>query len=1130
MDRKAICHILDGLVTASRTLLQRLSLMRPCFLTALALFYAAFCANGVMAAVPDLEREFTLPPDSTRPRCYWYWVDGHVSKEGITRDLEAMRRVGIGEGYIGIISGQSGLPASGKPKALTDAWWQLIEHAIREAGRLGVDIGLLNSPGWSQSGGPWVKPEQSMRYVVLPEMQLRGPQRFDGKLPAPQGTCQDIAVLAFPAPDGEGEQANISTRTPTAVTWEMTSPFTARSVTVHPIRPVIVTAELQASDDGQQYRTVKRFVVDRHNLSLHVGPVPLAPIVASFPATTARYFRLSFSAACELGKIALSPAARVESYAAKSLLKMFQDPQPPSDFYVWPPQDEPELTGLTVPPETIRNITRHMSADGTLRWDVPSGEWIVIRAVMVPTGVQNTPAPPEATGLEVDKMSRAAIGSHFDAYVGTLLRRMPAADRKALKHIVADSYEVGPGNWTDGFAADFNHRYGYDPIRFLPVMAGRIVGSAEQSNRFLWDLRRLVADRVACEYVGGLRDLCREQGLRMWLENYGHWGFPAEFLQYGGHCDEIGGEFWVSGDLGRVELRDAASAAHIYGMPVVWAEAFTGGPVFQNSPRDLKARGDWAFCQGANQFVLHVYIHQPWDELRPGVNCPFGTEFNRQNTWFEQAKPWVTYLRRCSVMLQVGKPVADVAYFIGEDTPKMTGVCRPALPAGYDFDYINADVIQNRLAVKDGHFILPDGTQYRLLVLPESVTMRPALLKKLRELVLAGGPILGQAPQRSPSLQDFPTCDAEVKQLASELWGGGHMITGTDLTEVFRLLGIGADVICPDGILWKHRKDGDIDIYFLSNEEAVTRHETISFRVNDRAPEFWWPESGRIAPSPAYEFHGGRVRVPVHLDAHSSVFVVFRHKATEGREIDVTHRRGPLQIRHAAYGAVDGAGSIDVTQVLAAAVHHGRLTLLAANDTFDRDPAPSHIKQLRVEYVSDGQPGVATVAENDWLELRAGTILAGPWQVTFDPLAGGPDKPLTFATLDDWSKRPEPGIRYYSGTAKYRATFQVADTGSVMLLNLGQVHAIATVHVNGREVGTVWKQPYMVDISDAVKVGENALEIAVVNTWMNRLIGDQQPGTAKRIAFTTTKTLDAHTPLQPAGLLGPVRIIKEEQL
>ncbi|MBN2291748.1 MAG: hypothetical protein JXM70_04945, partial [Pirellulales bacterium] len=533
-------------------------------------------------AVPagELEDNFREPPESTRPRCYWYWMDGCFSKDGITRDLEAMRRVGIGEAYIGIISGQSGTPQCDGIKALTDQWWGFIEHAVREGGHVGVDIGMFNSPGWSQSGGPWVKPHEAMRYVALPEMQLRGPQKFEGKLPTPPGEFQDIAVLAFPVPSSEGEQAKETGRTATEVTFEMPAPFTARSLTVKPVKPINIMAELQVSDDGKQYRTVKKFAIDRHNLKQNVGPVPLAPVVASFPATTSRFFRLKLSGKCELGDIILSPAVRVESIAEKSLVKVFQDPLPPFDFYSWPQQDEPESANLMVRPDAVRNISHLMEADGTLRWEVPDGEWIVLRTAMTPTGVENSPAPPEATGLEVDKMNREALKSHFDAYIGELLKRMPAADRKAWKHVVADSYEMGPQNWTDGFAGEFRKQYGYDPFPWLPVLTGRIVGSADQSNRFLWDLRRLVAERVARDYVGGLRDLCRQHGLKMWLENYGHWGFPSEFLLYGGFCDEIGGEFWASGSLGSIELRDAASAAHIYGMPVVWAEAFTGGPAF----------------------------------------------------------------------------------------------------------------------------------------------------------------------------------------------------------------------------------------------------------------------------------------------------------------------------------------------------------------------------------------------------------------------------------------------------------------------------------------------------------------------------------------------------------------------
>jgi hypothetical protein len=969
-------------------------------------------------------------------------MDGHITKEGITKDLETMRRVGIGEGYIGVISGQSSMPATDDAaKALSDEWWGFIEHAIREGGRLGVDIGLFNSPGWSQSGGPWVTPDKAMRYVALPETRLSGPQHFEGKLPAPEGDFQDIAVLAFPAPAGEGVRATETGRTPTSVTFEMPEPFTARSVTVHPIKKVNVMAEVQTSADGQQFTTVEKFAIDRHNLEINVGPVPLAPIVVSFPATTARYFRLTFSEACELGEIHLSPAARVESFAEKTMVKMFQDPLPPFDFYSWPAQPEPDSADLTVQPNAVINLSSQMTADGTLKWDVPAGEWIVLRTAMTPTGTKNSPSPPEATGLEVDKMNREALKTHFDAYVGNLLKRIPEAERTAWKHVVADSYEMGPQNWTDGFASDFQARYGYDPMPWLPVLTGRIVASADQSDRFLWDVRRMVADRVALDYVGGLRDLCNAAGLKMWLENYGHWGFPGEFLNYGGYCDEISGEFWVEGSLGSIELRDAASAAHIYGKPVVWAEAFTGGPAFVNTPRDFKARGDWAFCEGINQFVLHVVIHQPWDDKKPGINAPWGTEFNRHNTWIDYATPWVEYLRRCSVMLQTGTPVADVAYFISEDAPKMAGIRRPELPAGYDFDYINADVIEDSLQVKDGRLVLPNGMSYRLLVLPESTTMRPALLKKVAQLVEEGGAVLGPKPERSPSLQGFPEADSEVKKLASELWDNNRVMTGTDLNAALESLQTPADVVCPEGFLWKHRRDGDTstDIYFVSNQKAEERIETISFRVGDRKPALWWPDSGKIEAVP-FKVKKGRTVMSLHFDPAGSVFVVFRKNAKKPEK-----QQGKLQ----------------------------------------------------------------EVAE-----------LKGPWKVEF------PGSSATFDTLSSWSEQADPAIKYYSGTASYRTTFTLPKLGASSVLDLGMLHEMAKVRVNGQEVGTLWKQPYRVDISAAVKAGENTLQVDVVNTWLNRLIGDAQPGVTTPETFATTKNWKVETPLQPAGLLGPVKILK----
>ncbi len=999
----------------------------------------------------DLERDFATPPERTQPRCYWYWMDGRISPEGLTRDLEAMKRVGIGEAYIGVISGESGLPPGTGPQALTDPWWSHLEHAIREATRIGVDIGLFNSPGWSQSGGPWVRPEQAMRYVVQRELRVRGPRHIELPLPRPEGAIQDLAVQAFPVPPDDAAEATVTERSPTVVNFAMLEPFLARSLTVRPSGAVAVDAELRVSEDGREFVPLKRFRVDRHNLALHVGPVPLAPVVVSFTATPARFFRLTFSAPCELAEVRLSTAPRVASYAEKSLLKMFQDPVPPFDFYRWPSPKDDGTNVPGVPPDRIRDLASALAPDGILRWDVPEGDWVIVRSGLAPTGTRNAPAPPEATGLEVDKMNRPALKTHFDAFVGRLLARLTPAERRSWKHVVADSYEMGPQNWTDGFEADFRERYGYDPMPYLPVLGGRVVGNADRSDRFLWDLRRLVADRVARDYVGGLRDLCREHGLRMWLENYGHWGFPSEFLLYGGQCDEIGGEFWESGDLGRVELRAAASAAHIYGLPVVWAEAFTGGPAFVNTPRDLKARGDWALCEGANQFVLHVYIHQPWEDRRPGVNAWFGTEFNRHNTWFEASRSWIDYLRRCSVLLQAGQPVADVAYFIGEDAPKMAGTRRPPLPAGYDCDDLNADVLLNRLRVRDGRFVLPDGTEYHLLVLPRSTTLRPAVLRRLQELVSEDGHLLGSPPERSPSLQNFPACDEEVRTLAREIWTRPTVLDTSDLRAALRRLDLAPDVQAPADILWKHRraaaKDADTDIYFLSNQAATGRTETVSFRVSGRAPEFWWPDTGEIEPDVPFEITGGRSTVTVPFEPRGSVFVVFRRKAD-----------GP-------------------------------------------------------------RPG--TYAGSRRSDLPAGTVLEAAWELS---LAG---RRLPFERLVSWTEHADEDVRHFSGEGRYRTTFDnpTPSTAGRTWLDLGQVEEMATVTLNGRTYPTLWKPPYRLDISDAVRPGRNDLVVAVVNPWHNRLAGDAARPAAQRVSWTSREVVPKGAPLQPAGLLGPVRIL-----
>jgi len=856
---------------------------------------------------------------------------------------------------------------------------------------------------------------------------------------------------------------------------------------------------------------------------------------------------------------------------------------------------------------------------------------------------------------------------------------------------VADSYEMGAQNWTDGFGEQFQKRYGYGPKPWLPVLTGRIVGSADQSERFLWDLRRLVADRVATDYVGGLREASKAQGLGLWLENYGHWGFPSEFLRYGAESDRIGGEFWVTGDLGSIECRAASSCANTYGKKFVSAESYTGGPAFQNAPGGLKARGDWSFCEGVNHVVLHVYIHQPWADRLPGVNAPWGTEFNRHNTWFEQGKTWVEYLRRSCWLLQQGNRVADVAYFIGEDAPKMTGTRKPELPPGRDFDYINAEVVERNLRVENGVLTLPHGTSYRVLVLPELVTMRPEVLRKIRDLVKSGATVLGSPPSRSPSLENFPKCDQEVRKLAGELWGNGNIkepserrfgkgrvIWGKGLEEVLAALGSTPDFESCAWLRFTHRRSGDTDVYFVANPKAESLTTTAAFRAGNKAPELWWPNSGRIERPAVYDSADGAVRMPLTLGPHGSVFVVFRDKAASrsqrvvsvtrngeailNTKVDVPYKpakdtpvantftlagwvkpaadtallvetnRGASGLgasrnevvapphgsqfgdaaRHAGSGVAVGLNGVCVFEHAAS---HFAPTLVHAASIIDwkhvavvyRDGQPSLYlngvfahRGLRSDFIV--HPGLApengatsfvgqmsgftrfnrALTESDLGRLmettprpRAGvpggglelqrdadggvsgwawesgnyrlrtaaertlTVsvqavpapvgITGPWEVSFTAGWGAPEQ-ATFDQLADWTKRPEDGIRHYSGKAKYRKTFELpADLrnpqpATRLVIDLGEVHDLATVRVNGKELGTLWLAPWRVDVTEAVKPGQNTLEVEVVNVWNNRLAGDAALPESQRRTFIAVPTVNKDAPLLPAGLVGPVTL------
>ena len=964
----------------------------------------------------SIEQGFRSIPDSVQTGVYWYWISDNISKEGVERDLEAMKVAGINRAFIGNI-GIDGIPY-GDHKLLSSEWWEVLHAALKKATELNIEIGIFNSPGWSQSGGPWVKSSQAMRYLASSDTIVAGPGRMQLTLPSVGKDEQDVCVIAYPALDKPVAEKSWAINKKSGQSSSSVLVFdkeaTVRTLIYRVNTPFKTTAKLWVKKGGKE-ELLRQFVIDRSNPALNVGFVPYAPVVISLPETSASQFRLEMSEEGEAaGNVTLTSSPMMERYPEKSLAKMFQTPLPMWDDYLWEKQPAVSDASLMVSPDAIKNVTE-FSKNGVLDWEVPEGKWVIRRMAMLPTGVTNLPAAPEATGPEIDKMSKKHVAFHFDAFIGDILKRIPEADRKTFKVVVQDSYETGGQHWTDDMISVFKERYGYDPVPYLPVLEGTVVGNPDISDRFLWDLRRLIADRVSYDYVGGLRDVCHQHGLTTWLENYGHWGFPGEFLQYGGQSDEIAGEFWSEGSLGDIENRAASSCGHIYGKRRVWAESFTsGGPAFGRYPYQMKQRGDRFFTEGINSSLLHVYIHQPFEDREPGLDAWFGNEFNRKNTWFSQMDVFTGYLKRCNFMLQRGDYVADVAYFIGEDAPKMTGICTPELPAGYSFDYINGEVLLQRASVEDGRIVLPSGMKYRLLVLPQLETMRPEILQKIKELLQAGACVIGPAPKYSPSLSDYPAADRKVQALASELWGdqtesvrtigkGRLFMPATSLQPVLEALNVKPDMRVNSGtpVLFIHRATDEGDIYFISNQSETPVDINPSFRVAGKLPELWNPLTAEIRLLPEFTCADGVTTVPVRLEGFESSFIIFRKKGTPAK---TTARNYPVK------------------EVLA--------------------------------------------------------TVSSPWQVDFEKGKRGPEEAVTFPALQDWTESTDPSIRYFSGKAIYTNRITLDELPQKALyLDLGKVMVMAKVKINGQYVGGVWTTPYRLPVGDFLRKGENLIEV-----------------------------------------------------
>jgi hypothetical protein len=1102
--------------------------------------------NGQTAqqsSAASLEQGFRQPPESARPRVWWHWMNGNISQEGIKLDLEWMHRVGVAGFHNFDAALETPQVVDKRLAYMTPEWKAAFKYATVLADQMGMEEAIAGSPGWSESGGPWVPAPQGMKKYVWSETDVEGGKPFTGTLahpPSNNGPFQNVSIrerwMAAPDPQFYADAAVIAyrragsdvpleslhpkitssggspdvamlsdgdlentTQLPIpavgATAWiqyEFAAPQTIRAVTFVLKDPPswqaaaasgtgVPEKALEASDDGRSFRLVAKLSDGR-----------AAQHTISFPAVTARYFRVTFERTnpipdwavgleqepykgpratnFEIAELVLHPGARVNRFEDKAAFI--------------PQKNTYGLASPTFAPDDaiaksdVIDLTAKMRPDGTLDWAPPAGHWVVLRFGYSLLGIINHPATPEATGLEVDKLDRRFVKSYFDAYLDSYKDTVGAdlMGKRGIRYVVNDSWEAGSQNWTDNMIAQFRKLRGYDPAPWLPVLTGQVVDSSEASDRFLWDFRKTISDLIANEHYGQLEATLHERGMGHYGESHeGGRAFVGDGMEVK-KFDEIPmSAMWTQTPGVNKEQysydaddRESASVAHIYGQNLAAAESMTASEApWGWSPATLKPTADQEFLNGINRIVIHESTHQPLIGKAPGLSLGhWGQWFNRNETWAEQAGPWIDYLARTSFLLQQGRYDADLVYFYGEDS-NLTAIFEekaPDVPAGYGFDYINADALIHELRVVDGCITTPGGMSYRVLGLdPYSRHMSLPVLRAIHALVADGAVVAGPKPTDDPSLADDQT---EFARLTNELFGDGtgvHKVgkgtvyAGENLADVFTSIHVMPDFDYPRPesdarLLFVHRKLADGDLYFVDNRMDRNERVNATFRVTGKVPELWYAESGKTEPV-SYTMANGRTTVPLHLEAWGTVFVVFRKPTTETS-----------------------------------------LTLPKVTET-----------------------KLATVT--------------GSWKVSFQPGRGAPAW-ISLDKLSSWSENQDAGVKYFSGTGTYTKTFDVPagwfKSGTQIWLDLGDVKNLAEIEVNGKPLGQVWHAPYRVETTAALKPGANEISIKVTNAWVNRLIGDQQPNATTKYTFTTEKPYKADSPLQASGPLGPVTVWSSE--
>lgn len=1065
---------------------------------ALIVMIALVVSCTVNPSVSDLEKGFVNPPDSARPGVWWHWLNGNISKEGITRDLEAMAAQGIGEASIFNLRGQAG---QGPVTYGSVQWQECVNHAFAEANRLKLELSFQNCGGWATSGGPWVTPDNAMKKLTYKKLRVKGRQRFSAPLNTPGHTgdyYRDVSILAYPTADPEffnemapaiqsvscdkeilnreaicdgdlvTEASILADGGNVTLLLEFKHPIEARSVFLKRTWPSwngINDFVLMASRDNKRFDKLLETIIRTDFQTFEFHPVKarfFKFIIKGGFQDILRIPEIQFNRDIHDFLPALNDLNALAGYQVRERInpkKILNDRKAPVKL------------------SEIVDLTANLNSNGVFTWEVPEGNWTLLRMGYTLTGKKNE-GPPGSTGLESDKLSAEATRAYYNGMKEVLFRDREKYLGNTLRSILTDSWECLNVNWTQKFPEEFRKRRGYSIYPYLAVIAGELVENDEVSYRFLWDFRRTISDLIAENYYGEMAGLCHQNGIKLESEAAGAQQALKDPINYSSRADIPMTEFWVQPFKPNGSFMDAVSAGHLYGKKVISAESFTSpAGDWKLTPSDLKTFGDKAFCWGINMFRFHSYTLQA-DETFPGWQMnPWGIAINRKMPWWDHLSGYFKYLQRAQFMLQQGQFTADVLLFCSEgaqtDLNSSYGNQVLAyLPQGYRFDGCDRNTILNRLKVKDHKLVLPDGSSYFLLVLPGNLQITPVLLEKIKELVQEGATVYGPKPIQSPSLMDYPGCDSQVNRLSGEIWGEpdrsgviehsfgrGRVIYGQPIGTVLN------GMIIPDfdyetsGALdsldFIHRIYGDTDIYFVSNLESHPVDATGKFRVTGKVPEVWDPETGLINRYVEYRQNSAFTSVPLSMEPGSSCFVVFTHPG--GRSVH--------EVKHARSAS---------------------------------GPVPDPF------------------------------ALTGPWKVSFDKNWGGPGE-VVFDSLVSWTERPEEGIKFYSGRVTYEKEFTMdaalLKPDRKIYLDLGEIRETARVFLNEKKVGTFWKEPFKPEISGFVEPGKNKLVVEVANGWSNRIIGDLNSRDGKR--YTWSNSNDHYTKdseLSGSGLTGPVYI------